>query len=233
MTALDDVSLEVRPGETLAVVGPSGSGKTTLARAVLRLITPDAGEIRFEGEDFLALGGAALRRRRARLQAVFQDPLAAFNPRATVGSTIADPLRVHRLAGRRARITAVAALLERVGLSPALAGRAVHEISGGQRQRVAIARAIALRPALVVLDEAVAALDVSVRRDILALLADLQRQDGMAISSSRTISASCAPSRIASPSWTAGGSSRRAMPGRSSARRNRRPGRRWSPRRPG
>jgi peptide/nickel transport system ATP-binding protein len=180
VTALDRVSLAVAPGETLALVGPSGSGKSTLARVILRLLDPDAGEIIFEGGDFLALRGAALRRKRARLQMVFQDPLSALNPRASVARVIADPLRVHGIASRAGRPAAVAALLARVGLPADLAGRAVHEISGGQRQRVAIARAIATRPALIVLDEAVSALDVSVRKEILALLAALQRDEGIA-----------------------------------------------------
>jgi len=180
LAALDDVWLSVAAGETVALVGPSGSGKSTLARLVLRLIEPDSGSIRFAGGDFLALRGAALRAQRARLQMVFQDPLAAFNPRATVGRAIADPLRIHRLAPARERPAAVAALLARVGLPSALAGRRIHEISGGQRQRVAIARAIATRPALLVLDEALSALDVEVRAAILALLDSLRQSDGLA-----------------------------------------------------
>ncbi|MBZ9852023.1 ATP-binding cassette domain-containing protein [Mesorhizobium sp. CA14] len=178
--AVDDVSFKINPAETLALAGPSGSGKSTIARLVLRLIEPDAGRIDFEGADFLAVSGAALRARRARLQMVFQDPLAAFNPRATVARVLDDPLRIHGLASRAERPRHIAALLERVGLDPALAARAIHEISGGQRQRVAIARAIATRPSLVVLDEAVSALDVSVRGQILELLLDLQRQERIA-----------------------------------------------------
>ena len=148
ITAVDDVSFHIEPGETLALAGPSGSGKSTIARLVLRLIEPDAGGIEFEGDDFLALSGAALRARRARLQMVFQDPLAAFNPRATVARVLDDPLRIHRIASRTERPRRIAALLERVGLSADLAPRAIHEISGGQRQRVAIARAIAHRVVL-------------------------------------------------------------------------------------
>ncbi|UDL88243.1 ATP-binding cassette domain-containing protein [Mesorhizobium sp. PAMC28654] len=178
--AVDDVTFAIEPGETLALAGPSGSGKSTIARLVLRLIEPDAGRIEFEGTDFLALTGAALRARRARLQMVFQDPLAAFNPRATVARVLDDPLRIHGIASRHERPLRIAALLERVGLSSALAGRAIHEISGGQRQRVAIARAIATNPSLIVLDEAVSALDVSVRGQILQLLLDLQREEGIA-----------------------------------------------------
>ncbi|TGQ15982.1 MULTISPECIES: ATP-binding cassette domain-containing protein [unclassified Mesorhizobium] len=178
--AVDDLSFEINPAETLALAGPSGSGKSTIARLVLRLIQPDAGRIDFEGSDFLALTGAALRARRARLQMVFQDPLAAFNPRATVARVLDDPLRIHGIASRAERPRRVAALLERVGLNAGLAARAIHEISGGQRQRVAIARAIATKPSLIVLDEAVSALDVSVRGQILELLIDLQRQERIA-----------------------------------------------------
>ncbi|TPK77472.1 ABC transporter ATP-binding protein [Mesorhizobium sp. B2-4-15] len=180
VAAVDDVSFTIEPGETLALAGPSGSGKSTIARLVLRLIEPDAGRIEFEGSDFLVLRGAALRARRARLQMVFQDPLAAFNPRATVARVLDDPLRIHGIASRAERPRRIAALLERVGLAADLAPRAIHEISGGQRQRVAIARAIATKPSLIVLDEAVSALDVSVRGQILDLLLDLQRQDKIA-----------------------------------------------------
>ncbi|MER9677882.1 ATP-binding cassette domain-containing protein [Mesorhizobium sp. M0184] len=180
IAAVDDVSFHIDPGETLALAGPSGSGKSTIARLMLRLIEPDAGYIEFEGSDFLSLNGAALRGRRARLQMVFQDPLAALNPRATVARVLDDPLRIHHIASGPERPRHIAALLERVGLSPGLAGRAIHEISGGQRQRVAIARAIATKPSLVVLDEAVSALDVSVRAQILQLLLDLQREERIA-----------------------------------------------------
>ncbi|WP_395448204.1 ATP-binding cassette domain-containing protein [Aminobacter sp. UC22_36] len=178
--ALDGVGFSIAAGETLALVGPSGSGKSTVARILLRLIEADAGSIRFEGEDLLRLRGGALRATRARLQMVFQDPLAAFNPRATVARLLDDPLRIHGIVDRGGRPTAIATLLERVGLAAELAGRAVHEISGGQRQRVAIARALATKPALIVLDEAVSALDVLVRADILRLLAGLQKDEGIA-----------------------------------------------------
>jgi peptide/nickel transport system ATP-binding protein len=178
--ALDGVDLEVRRGETLALVGGSGAGKTTLARIVMRLIEPDAGSIRFGGEDLLAMRGRGLRRLRGRLQMVFQDPLAALNPRATVGRLLADPLRVHRLGSRTGRATSVASLLTRVGLSTELAQRYPHELSGGQRQRVNIARALASGPELLVLDEPVSALDVSVRAQILNLLKDIQHTDGLA-----------------------------------------------------
>ncbi|MET2830173.1 ATP-binding cassette domain-containing protein [Mesorhizobium shangrilense] len=180
VAAVDDVSFHIEPGETLALAGPSGSGKSTIARLVLRLVEADAGRIEFEGGDFLALTGAALRARRAHLQMVFQDPLAAFNPRATVARVLDDPLRIHGITSRSERPRRIAALLERVGLASDLAARAIHEISGGQRQRVAIARAIATKPSLIVLDEAVSALDVSVRGQILQLLLDLQREEGIA-----------------------------------------------------
>jgi peptide/nickel transport system ATP-binding protein len=179
VAALDDVSLELARGETLALVGPSGSGKSTLARIVMRLVEPDHGSIRFDGLDLLAPRGETLRMLRPRFQMVFQEPLAAFNPRATIARVLDDPLRIHDLADSAGRPRAITALLERVGLDPALAGRRVHEISGGQRQRVAIARAIATRPSLLVLDEAVSALDVTVRADILALLGDLQRNENL------------------------------------------------------
>jgi len=180
VVALDDVSLAVAPGETLGLVGPSGSGKSTLARVLLRLIDPNAGRVDFSSVDLLALRSEKLRAMRRRIQMVFQDPLAAFNPRATVGGALADPLRIHGLVGQSERPAAVAQLLERVGLDPALASRAIHEISGGQRQRVAIARAIATKPDLIVFDEAVSALDVSVRAKILDLLVSLQREQGIA-----------------------------------------------------
>jgi peptide/nickel transport system ATP-binding protein len=180
VVALDNSSIALARGETLGIVGPSGSGKSTLARVLLRLIEPSAGRVDFDGVDLLSLRGEKLRVMRQRIQMVFQDPLAAFNPRATVGGALADPLRIHGIADPDQRPAAVAHLLERVGLDPTLASRAIHEISGGQRQRVAIARAIATKPDLIVLDEAVSALDVSVRGKILELLVDLQREQGLA-----------------------------------------------------
>lgn len=178
--AVTEVSLAVASGERVALVGASGSGKTTLARLILRLVEPDRGSIRFAGRDLLALRGEALRRIRAELQLVFQDPLAALDPRRRVGAQVADPLRAHRLVPRSGRTAAVAALFERVGLDPALARRYPHELSGGQRQRVAIARALASRPRLLLLDEPVAQLDVSVKAQILDLLERLRREDGLA-----------------------------------------------------
>ncbi|PWL18435.1 peptide ABC transporter ATP-binding protein [Falsochrobactrum shanghaiense] len=172
--ALDQVSLEIAAGETLALVGPSGSGKSTLARALLRLQPLRSGTITFDGMDWLALKGAALRRERAKMQMVFQDPLSAFNPRSHVRDLLEAPLRIHR------RKQDIGALLQEVGLDPALASRRVFEISGGQRQRVAIARALATQPSLIVLDEAVSSLDVTVRARILDLLRDLQRRNNTA-----------------------------------------------------
>lgn len=179
VTALDRVSLSLAEGETLALVGPSGSGKSTLARAITRLIPVDAGTIHFDGTDWLGLAPAALRARRRTMQMVFQDPIEAFNPRASVFTAIADPIRIHRLAPRGVWRPAVLDLLERVQLPAALIDRAIHEISGGQRQRVALARALACRPRMIVLDEAVSALDVSIRGQILDLLIALQQSEGL------------------------------------------------------
>jgi len=175
--ALDDVSFSLAKGETLAVVGPSGSGKSTLSRAITRLVGVDSGAVQFAGQDWLALTSADLRRQRRQMQMVFQDPLEALNPRASVFSAISDPLRIHRLAPRSAWRAEVTGLLDRVQLPASLMDRAVHEVSGGQRQRVALARALACRPRLIVLDEAVSALDVSLRARIIDLLIDLQRQE--------------------------------------------------------
>ncbi|WP_312795373.1 ABC transporter ATP-binding protein [Tianweitania sp.] len=180
VSAADDVTFSIEPAETFAMVGPSGSGKSTIARLVSRLIEPDAGTILFEGTDLRALKPSALRAMRGRLQIVFQDPLAAFNPHATVGRVIEDPLKIHTRFSRGERRSRVASLLERVRLDPALASRPIHEISGGQRQRVAIARALASSPTLIVLDEAVSALDVSVRAEILQLLKRIQRETRVA-----------------------------------------------------
>jgi len=179
VAALDSVSLRLSAGETLGLAGASGSGKSTLARVLTRLVPADGGTVRFDGEDWLALSGGELRRRRARMQMVFQDVLGAFNPRATVASVIEDPLRIHDIVPKAERRREVSALLDRVGLPASYAGRSIREVSGGQRQRIAIARAIASRPALVVLDEAVSALDVSLREKILELLVALQAERGI------------------------------------------------------
>ncbi len=180
VTALDGVSFTLAEGQTLGLAGASGSGKSTLARLLLRLLAADDGEVRFAGEDWLALSGSRLRQRRRSMQMVFQDVLGAFNPRATVASVLDDPLRIHGIVDRAGRPREIAALLERVGLPASYAVRSIRELSGGQRQRVAIARALAPRPSLIVLDEAVSALDASIRRRILELLVELQRERGVA-----------------------------------------------------
>lgn len=180
ITALDGVSFTLAEGQTLGLAGASGSGKSTLARVLLRLLAADAGQVHFSGEDWLALSGSRLRQQRRGMQMVFQDVLGAFNPRATVGSVLDDPLRIHDIVERAKRSREIAGLLERVGLPASYAGRSIRELSGGQRQRVAIARAIATRPSLIVLDEAVSALDASVRRRILELLVELQQERGIA-----------------------------------------------------
>ncbi|MBS1181357.1 MAG: transporter related [Proteobacteria bacterium] len=179
VAALDGVSLTIASGETLGLVGVSGCGKSTLARVLTRLVTPESGDITFMGNDWLALGGGRLRAARRHMQMVFQDPLAAFNPRATVGGVIADALRIHAVVPGATRAAEVARLIDRVGLPSDLVRRSIRDISGGQRQRVAIARAVAVRPRLIILDEAVSALDVSVRGRILELLIDLQRETGV------------------------------------------------------
>ncbi|MDJ0388233.1 ATP-binding cassette domain-containing protein [Roseomonas sp. E05] len=177
--AVDGVALSVAEGEVLAIVGESGCGKSTLGRLMLRLIAPDAGTVRFAGEDLGALSPAVLRTRRRDMQLIFQDPFASLDPRMTVEQAIAEPLLLHRLVPRAEVPGRVAALLQRVGLRPELARRWPHEFSGGQRQRVAIARALASGPRLVVGDEPVSALDVSVQAQVVNLLQDLIRELGL------------------------------------------------------
>jgi ABC-type glutathione transport system ATPase component len=175
--AVNDVSFDVAQGETFAVVGESGCGKTTLARMMLRLIEPDGGEVLFEGRDLLRLKGEALRTQRRQMQMIFQDPFASLNPRMRVGEIVAEPLAIHEPQTSSAQRTEKAsAILQRVGLDAAALKRYPHEFSGGQRQRIGIARALILRPKLVVADEPVSALDVSVGAQVLLLLQELQRE---------------------------------------------------------
>jgi len=179
--AVDDVSLAIAPGETVGLVGESGCGKTTLGRAAIKLIQPTSGRIVFEGEDIAALSGAELRARRRRFQMIFQDPYGSLDPRLTVADIIGEALDIHGLvSGATARRQRIDALLRDVGLDPSHASRLPHEFSGGQRQRIGIARALAVEPRLIVCDEPVSALDVSVQAQIINLLQDLQREHGIA-----------------------------------------------------
>jgi len=178
--AVDGVSFSVRRGEAYGLVGESGCGKSTVARAVLRLIEPDSGTVRFDGADVRAARGEALARLRQRMQIIFQDPYSSLNPRQTIGQALTEPMRVHRLASGRAARDRAAALLDEVGMPPSALDRYPHEFSGGQRQRIGIARALTVEPELLIADEPVSALDVSVQAQVLLLLRDLQKRRNLA-----------------------------------------------------
>jgi len=176
LQAVDGVDLDVRRGETVGLVGESGCGKSTLSRTLLRLIEPTAGEISFDGVDLVGLGARDLKEMRRHMQIVFQDSVGSLDPRMTVGDLIGEGLAIHKLAGRKERDAIVHEMLERVGMPPEAAGRYPHQFSGGQRQRIGLARALVLQPKLVVADEPVSALDVSIQSQVLNLLVELKRE---------------------------------------------------------
>ena len=179
VNAVDDVSFDIQAGSTLGLVGESGSGKSTAGYCVLQVLRPTSGSVRFDDRELTEISGEDLRRMRRRMQLVFQDPHSSLDPRMTVGDIVEEPLAIHRVGSRSERRARVRELLDTVGFDPGFTNRYPHEFSGGQRQRIGIARALALSPDLLVLDEPVSALDVSIQAQILNLLKDLQREFGL------------------------------------------------------
>jgi oligopeptide transport system ATP-binding protein len=174
--AVDDISFEVKRGETLGLVGESGCGKSTTGRTILQLYRPTSGSVVFDGVDLVKIKGEELRHMRRKMQMIFQDPYASLNPRMTVGEIVGEPLIIHKIASQKETDERVDHLLETVGLNPSFSSRYPHEFSGGQRQRIGVARALALQPALIVCDEPISALDVSIQAQVVNLLEDLQQQ---------------------------------------------------------